>query len=68
MTGNAGATAVFHFLFIFGASAPLYMSSRWATAKLHKNSEKNAVWGLFVCKCLKMSPLLHDEKGCFTKK
>ena len=53
MTGNAGTTAVFHFLFIFGASAPLYMSSRKRLQSYTKIARKWLFAGslcVIVCK------------------
>ena len=54
MTENGGIQLfLFLFLFMSGVACSVVEQSQ-ATAKLHKNSEKMAVYGLFVCKCLKM--------------
>ena len=53
MTENGGVL-LFLFSFVYIGIACSVVEQSQATAKLHKNSEKMAVYGLFVCKCLKM--------------
>ena len=53
MTENGGVQ-LFLFSFVYIGIACSVVEQSQATAKLHKNSEKMAVYGFFVCKCLKM--------------
>ena len=58
---------LFLFLFISGVACSVVEQSQ-ATAKLHKNSDKMAVYGLFVRNCLKINSLLHGNGACLLKK
>ena len=52
MTENGGIQLfLFLFLFMSGVACSVVEQSQ-ATAKLHKNSDKMAVYGLFVRNCL----------------
>ena len=68
MTENGGIQLFLFLYFVYVGVACSVVEQSQATAKLHKNSEKIAACGLFVCNCLKINHLWMCPEANVAKK